>query len=106
LVGGVSILQPGIRWSNEGFRDAFEEAGLLKELIGVLDDVNSTLVVAERYRPPSIIVRTLVHDGLSRLDDFTREYRGYVGKVMDYVCGELRGLLYEVLEEGEDLGGE
>jgi hypothetical protein len=34
------------------------------------------------------------------------KYSGYVGKVMDYVCGELRGLLYEVLEEGEDSGGE
>jgi hypothetical protein len=34
------------------------------------------------------------------------EFRGYVGKVMDYVCEELRGLLYEVLEEGEDFGGE
>jgi hypothetical protein len=31
------------------------------------------------------------------LDDFTREYRGHVGKVMDYVCGELHGLLYEAL---------
>jgi hypothetical protein len=33
------------------------------------------------------------------LDDFAREYRGYVGKVMDHVCEELRSLLYE-------LGGE
>jgi hypothetical protein len=60
-----------------GWVDAFEEAG-------ILDNVDSTLVIAERCRPPSIIVRTLVHDSLSRLDDFVREYRGYVGKVMDY----------------------
>jgi len=80
-----------------GFRDAFEEAGLLREFIGVLDYVDLTLAVAGRYRPPSVIVRTLVNDGLSMLDDFAREYRGYVGKVMDYVCGELRSLLYEVL---------
>jgi hypothetical protein len=40
------------------------------------------------------------------LDDFAREYRGHVGKVMDNVCMELRSLLYEVLEEGEDFGGE
>jgi hypothetical protein len=33
-----------------------------------------------------------------------REYRGYVGKVMDHVCEELRSLLYEVLEEGKDFG--
>jgi hypothetical protein len=76
---------------------AFEEAGLLKEFIGGLDGVNSTLATAERYRPPPAIVRTLVHDGLSMLDDFAREYRGHVGKVMDYVCEELHGLLYEVL---------
>jgi hypothetical protein len=31
------------------------------------------------------------------LDDFAREYRGYVGKAMDYVCMELKSLLYEVL---------
>ncbi len=77
--------------------DVFEEAGLLQELIGVLDRINSTLAVAERYRPPSIIVRTLVYDGLRMLDDFAREYRGHVGKAMDYVCMELRSLLYEVL---------
>ena len=48
-----------------------------------MDYVDSTLTVAERYRPPSIIVRTLVHDGLSMLDG--------------YVCMELRSLLYEAL---------
>ena len=40
------------------------------------------------------------------LDDFAREYRGYVGKVMDHVCMELRSLLYEAFEEGGDFGGE
>jgi hypothetical protein len=39
--------------------DALEEAGLLQEFIGVLDEVNSALATAERYRPP-LIVRTLV----------------------------------------------
>jgi hypothetical protein len=89
-----------------GWVDAFEEAGIPWRFIGILDNVNPTLVIAEKYRPPSIIVRTLVHDSLGRLDGFAREYRGYVGKAMDYVCGELRGLLYEVLEECEDFGGE
>jgi hypothetical protein len=42
----------------------------------------------------------LVYDGLSMLDDFAREYRGYVGKVMDHVCMELRSLLYEVIGGG------
>jgi hypothetical protein len=80
-----------------GYVAVFKEAGLLQEFTNVLDYVDSTLTVAERYRPPSVIVRTLVHDGLSMLDDFAREYHGYVGKVMDYVCMELRSLLYEVL---------
>ena len=79
------------------FKDVFEESGLLREFINVLDRINSTLAVAERYRPPSVIVRTLVYDDLRMLDDFAREYRGHVGRVMDYVCMELRSLLYEVL---------
>jgi hypothetical protein len=95
-----------IREVYEEYGDAFEEAGFLQEFIGVLDYVDSTLAVAGRYGPPSIIVRTHVYDGLSMLDDFAREYRGHVGKVMDHVCGELRSLLYEVLEEGDDSGGE
>jgi hypothetical protein len=77
--------------------DVFEEAGLLREFVAVLDRINSTLAVAERYQPPPVIARTLVYDGLRMLDDFAREYRGYVGKVVDYVCEELRSLLYEVL---------
>jgi hypothetical protein len=59
--------------------------------------MNLTLVIIERCRPPSVIARTLVDDGLRMLDDFAGEYRGYVGKAMDYVCEELHGLLYEVL---------
>jgi hypothetical protein len=89
-----------------GYVAVFKEAGLLQEFTNVLDYVDSTLIAVERYRPPSVIVRTLVYDGLRMLDDFAREYRGYVGKVMDYVCEELRNLLYEVIEEGEDFGGE
>jgi hypothetical protein len=76
-----------------GYVNDFEEAGI----IGVLDYVDSTLTVAERYRPPSVIARALVSDGLRMLDDFAREYRGYIGKVMDHVCMELHGLLHEVL---------
>jgi hypothetical protein len=88
-----------------GYVDAFEEASLLRKFIGVLDNINSTLDVVKRYRPPPVIARTLIYDGLKMLDDFAREYRGYVGKVMDYVCEELHGLLYEVFEEGGDFGG-
>jgi hypothetical protein len=79
------------------FKNAIEENGLLREFVAVLDRVNSTLAAVERYRPPSIIVRTLIYDDLKMLDDFAREYRGYVGKVMDHVCMELRSLLYEAL---------
>jgi hypothetical protein len=89
-----------------GYVDAFKEAGLPREFIGVLDNINSTLAVAEGYGPPSVIAMTLAYDGLRMLDDFAREYRGYVGKMMDYVCMEVRSLLYEVIEEGEDFGGE
>ena len=77
--------------------DAFEEAGLLREFIGVLDYVDSTLAVVGRHGPPSAIARMLVYDGLRMLDDFAKEYHGYVGRVMDYVCEELRSLLYEVI---------
>ena len=86
-----------------GYVDAFEETGLLRKFIMVLDGINSTLAVVKRYGPPPIIVRTLVYDGFRMLDDFAKEYRGYIGKVMDHVCEELRSLLYE---EGEDFGGE
>jgi len=68
-----------------GYVNAFEEAGI----IGVLDYVDSTLAAIERYKPPSVIARTLIHDDLSMLDGFAREYRGYVGKVVDHVCEEL-----------------
>ena len=79
------------------YKDVFEEAGLLREFVAVLDRINSTLTAVERYRPPSIIARTLIYDDLKMLDDFAREYRGYVGKAMDYVCMELRSILYEAL---------
>jgi hypothetical protein len=59
--------------------------------------VDSTLAAVERHRPPSVIVRTLVHDGLRMLDDFAKEYRGHVDKAVDCVCRELRSLLYEIL---------
>ncbi len=80
-----------------GYVDVFEEAGILQEFTNVLDYVDSTLTVAERYRPPSVIVRTLIYDGLRMLDDFARGYRGHVGRAMDYVYMELRSLFYEVL---------
>ncbi|MCC6023939.1 MAG: hypothetical protein LM600_04495 [Thaumarchaeota archaeon] len=80
-----------------GYVDVFEEAGLLQEFTNVLDYVDSALAAVERYGPPSVIARTLIYDGLSMLDNFAKEYRGYVGKVMDYVYMELRSLLYEVL---------
>ncbi len=90
----------------EEYKGAFEENGLLQEFISVLDRISSTLAAVERYRPPSVIARTLIYDGLRMFDDFAREYRGYVGRVMDHVYVELRSLLYEAFEEGGDFGGE
>ena len=86
--------------------DALEEAGPLQEFIGVLDSINSALAAVERYRPPPVIVRMLVYNGFRMLDGFAKEYRGYVRKMMDHVCMELRSLLYEAFEESEDFGGE
>jgi hypothetical protein len=77
--------------------DALEEAGLLKGFVEVLDSIDSTLAAVERYRPPSVIARTFAYDGFRMLDDFAREYCGHVGKAMDYICMELRSLLYEAL---------
>jgi hypothetical protein len=50
---------------------------------------------------PSALIRIFVYDSISRLDDFAREYRGYVGKVMDYVWmyGYLLKRISEVAEE-------
>ncbi|MCL7393958.1 MAG: hypothetical protein LZ169_03940 [Thaumarchaeota archaeon] len=86
--------------------DAFEEAGLLREFVVVLDSIDSVLAAVERCRLPSVIVRTLAYDDLSILDDFAKEYHGHVGKVMDHVCMELRSLFYEILEGGEGSRGE
>jgi hypothetical protein len=77
--------------------DVFEEAGLLMGFVEVLDSIDSTLAAVEKYRPPSVIARTLVYDGLRMLDDFAKRYCGHVGKVMDHVRTELRSILYEVL---------
>jgi len=94
----IKSWKPVIREVYEEYRDFFEEAGILQEFVAVLDRINSTLAAAKRYRSPSVIVRTLIYDDLRMLDDFAKEYRGYVGKVMDHVCMELRSLLYEVFE--------
>jgi hypothetical protein len=73
-----------------GFGDTFEDAGIPWRFTGILDNANSALVIAGRYRPPSALVRTFVYDSFSMLDDFVRKYRGYVGKVMDIIVEELR----------------
>jgi len=89
-----------------GYVDAFEEAALLREFVEVLDCVDSTLAVVERHvgrHQPSLGRSS--YDGPRMLDDFAREYRGYVGKVMDHVCMELRSLLYEAFEGGRGLRG-
>jgi hypothetical protein len=80
-----------------GCVDVFEEAGLLREFVGVLDSINSALAAVERYGPPSVIARTLVYNGFSMFDDFAKRYCGHVGRMMDHVRTELRSILYEIL---------
>ena len=80
-----------------GWVNAFEEAGLLRGLIGVWIASTRRWLLPRDAGRHQIIVRTLIYDDLRMLDDFAREYRGYVGKAMDYVLMELRSLLYEVL---------
>jgi hypothetical protein len=66
-----------------GWVDAFEEAGTLWRFTGILDNINSTLLIAEKYRDlPPALLRTFVYNSINRLDDFAKEYRGCIGKVM------------------------
>jgi hypothetical protein len=102
----IKSWKPIVQEIYQEYKDVFEEAGLLQEFVAVLDRISSTLAAVERCRPPSIIVRTLIYDDLKMLDDFAREYRGYIGKVMDHVYMELRSLLYEAFEGGGDFRGE
>jgi hypothetical protein len=61
----------GIREPCDRFRDAFREIRILRGFIGIVDNVNSTLIIAERYGRglPPVSVRTFIYDGISRLDD-------------------------------------
>jgi hypothetical protein len=56
------MLRPRIWWSHERFMDSFEEVSILREFIGILDNVDSALVTAERYRLSSALIRTFVYD--------------------------------------------
>jgi len=89
--GFIGVGLSRIRRPYEGFGDALEEAGILQKFVNIVDNVNSTLIVAERYRQTlsSVLTRTFLHDSISRLDDFVREYCGLVGEAMDYVYEEL-----------------
>jgi hypothetical protein len=89
-----------------GWVNAFEEAGLLRGLIGVwIASTRRWLLPRDTGRHQSLLGRSSMMTS-KMLDDFAREYRGHVGKVMGHICMELHGLLYEVFEEGEDFGGE
>jgi hypothetical protein len=55
-----------------GYVDVFEEAGLLKEFVGILDYVDSALAAVGRHGPPSAIARMLAYDGPRMLDDFAK----------------------------------
>jgi len=99
--GFIRVGLSRIRRPYEGFGDALEEAGILQKFVNIVDNVNSTLIVAERYRQTlsSVLTRTFIHDSISRLDNFVREYCALVGEAMDYVYEELHGMLIEVAED-------
>jgi hypothetical protein len=60
LSRGMRMRRPRIRRSHERFMEAFEEAGILQELTKIVDNVNGTLLIAERYRRglPLALIRT------------------------------------------------
>jgi hypothetical protein len=54
-----------------------------------MDNVNSTLIIAEEYRQslPPLLIRTFVYDSINRLDEFIREYRGCVADLLPALKG-------------------
>jgi len=82
---GVNKLR--IRRPYERFRDASEEARLLNELINIVGNVDSILIIAERHGKTAIsLLRTFIYDSLGKLDDFAKKCRSLIGKTTDYVC--------------------
>jgi len=65
---------PGIRRLHEGLRDCLDEAGLLDDLIEMLNHTNGMLIIAESWRGGlhPVLARTFVLENLKRIDDFAR----------------------------------
>jgi len=97
------MLSPRIWGSYERFRDCFNEAGLLGDLIEIPNYTNETLIIIEGYgnRLHPILMRTFILENLERVEGFIRAYADHVGvSTMRVLCDELRSLL-----EGVDVDG-
>jgi hypothetical protein len=54
------------------FRDAFEEAGILKKFTEIVDNINSTLIIVERYKslPPILAGQQVIQTRCRKLESF------------------------------------
>jgi hypothetical protein len=87
----VSIWSSKIQRLYERLENAFKGADTLQESMGIMDNINGILIAVEKYRRglPPVLIRTFTYDSFNRLEEFAREYRGYIIKVIDYAYGEL-----------------
>jgi hypothetical protein len=58
-----------------------------------MDNVNSTLIIAEGYRQslPPVLIRIFIYDSINRLDEFIREYRGCIADLLPALKSEAFG---------------
>jgi len=84
----------------ERYKDVFEDEGFLEEFTKILNIANDTLIIIERYELPDVLRTVFVEDFYNRLRDF-KKYRRYVGKIVEYVCNELRRIVEENVCCGE-----
>jgi len=100
IVRKMKMWRPRIREVYERFRDCFEEAGLLHDLIEILNYMNEALIIIEGYGGGLhlALLRTFVLENLEWIDDFARADAQYVGATtMKALCDELK----EVLKGGD-----
>jgi hypothetical protein len=98
FIEGVRMWRPRIRRLYEGFRDVFEEAGLLDDFARIPNYTNETLIIVEGYRDRlhPVLLWTFILDTESRIEEFARACWKYVGtSTVRVLCNELRGLLEE-----------
>ena len=74
--------RPEIRGFYDRFRGAFEETGLLDDLIRMLNCANEMLVVVDECGLHPVMARTLILGGLEMIHELARAYAGHVGATM------------------------